>query len=515
MTTRQYLLIILLAGMAFSMSACELPVPTPAPCMPGDFGVPALTSPADFAVVGSLTPTLSWDYPEESDCVFTGYRIDVASDPGFVNINTGGTVDSQTTSFAHNATLAPGTEYWWQVTPYRQGGPVNYYGEPSGLRRFFTPGYCEPGTLLSPELAPPDFGSFEKPFQPVDWSNGNQGCMPERYRVELAFDPGFLDPAFIGGNQDPSTDWTPDWELQDCMRYYLRVIPVVGSTLGPSSKTLSFATDFKQVCPPAASISGTVWHDLCAVPWGPSDPADLPEGCVALSGDGMGANGIFESGEPGIPGVTLRLGSGACPATGLATALTDTNGEYIFDGLSAGTYCLSVDALSDGNDGVLIPGGWTYPTPGDIAQYVEINLSGDVPDVNFGWDYQFLPEPDASAPAACFYQASRTLNCRASDDEASSLIAILQTGQAAKLVAVNPEITHGRFDLGDRKMCWVWFELMEGAEDPLACGVPYVDPSPTEEPQQCQPDLGQAACLEAGGTWQPFAAQPGGTCNCP
>jgi inhibitor of cysteine peptidase len=141
--------------------------------------------------------------------------------------------------------------------------------------------------------------------------------------------------------------------------------------------------------PPAlGSIGGLVWHDLCKVPY--ETVAVPPEGCVMLPGGGLVANGLLEAGEPGIAGVVVMLGTGTCPSTGLATANTDANGMYTFAGLSAGTYCVSVDALGATNETILIPGGWTYPNE-DGAVTVTIGAGEDRLDVNFGWDYQFLP----------------------------------------------------------------------------------------------------------------------------
>jgi hypothetical protein len=111
---------------------------------------------------------------------------------------------------------------------------------------------------------------------------------------------------------------------------------------------------------------------------------------------------VLDPGEPGIPGVTLWLKNGPCAsAIGLTTASTGSAGEYSFHDLAAGTYCVSINALEDGNDLVLIPGGWTYPTRGGEPVMAEIVLGdGEVrSNVHFGWDYQFLPawtEPEAT-----------------------------------------------------------------------------------------------------------------------
>jgi protocatechuate 3,4-dioxygenase beta subunit len=194
-------------------------------------------------------------------------------------------------------------------------------------------------------------------------------------------------------------------------------------TASQQETDVDFGWDHQFLPPPpalTASISGDVFHDLCAVPYASIPPGDpLPEGCID-SGPvtGLQADGIYDPGEPGIEAVTLHLGSGACPSTGLATDTTDVNGTYSFGGLAAGTYCVSVDALSDGNDLILIPGGWTYPLRDADPQEVTVTLMADQAetDIDFGWDYQFLPEPPAltatPTPEGYIVKAIMDSNCR-------------------------------------------------------------------------------------------------------
>jgi CSLREA domain-containing protein len=147
----------------------------------------------------------------------------------------------------------------------------------------------------------------------------------------------------------------------------------------------------------SGSIGGTVWRELCALPDGPL-PATPPPGCIPI-GDNYEANGILEAGEPGIAGVHVRLGEGACPAVGAGLATTDAGGLYEFTGLAAGTYCVSIDALSGDNVPVLIPGGWSFPVREVTVAQAEIALgAGEIrSDVNFGWDFQFdAGWPDSS-----------------------------------------------------------------------------------------------------------------------
>lgn len=147
------------------------------------------------------------------------------------------------------------------------------------------------------------------------------------------------------------------------------------------------------LCILPGSISGVVWKDRCLLTGGEGgEPLVLGRGCV---GDppNWSADGVYEPDwEPGIGGVTVDLGSGACGSTGLATDVTDSAGRYRFDGLQPGTYCVSVNVFNHGNDGELIPGGWSVPDTGGgtTASFtVQITSGQNKTGVNFGWTYQF------------------------------------------------------------------------------------------------------------------------------
>lgn len=145
--------------------------------------------------------------------------------------------------------------------------------------------------------------------------------------------------------------------------------------------------------PNSAVINGSVWHDLCAVAAGEEDGEPIPsEGCIAAAdGESFQANGLLEESEPGLEGVVVGLGEGACPADGLATAVTDADGNYTFTDLPGGDYCVSIDALSAPNDEILLPGGWTLPQSGEALANVVVEPGQTVNGINFGWDYEFLP----------------------------------------------------------------------------------------------------------------------------
>ena len=105
-------------------------------------------------------------------------------------------------------------------------------------------------------------------------------------------------------------------------RYPIKALALVDSTC---RWTYGYTptTAFPGLCPlpatpvPPGSISGGVWND-------------------------MNGNGAINGGEPGMSGVTVKIGAGACGSTGLANQSTAGNGSFLFENLQAGTYCVSV-----------------------------------------------------------------------------------------------------------------------------------------------------------------------------
>lgn len=142
-------------------------------------------------------------------------------------------------------------------------------------------------------------------------------------------------------------------------------------------------------------INGTIWHDLCAVAVGDDgETAVTSTGCVANEEEtSFQADGTLELSEPGIANITVSLGEGECPAAGLAAVETDEAGDYVFTELAAGTYCVSVDTTATNNSD-LLPGQWTFPESGIAETAVTLTDGEIVSDINFGWDFEFLPVPE-------------------------------------------------------------------------------------------------------------------------
>lgn len=161
----------------------------------------------------------------------------------------------------------------------------------------------------------------------------------------------------------------------------------------------SFTLDVDNRAPDEATavIEGIVWHDLCTPPVADGEPS---EGCIATPDGGFEANGLLDSGEPGIGSITVNLGAGACPASGIASVVTKNDGSYSFTELAAGDYCVSIETLGDDNQAILIPGSWTFPEGGLPETAVTLTDGETIDPVDFGWDYEFLPLPEGETTCA-------------------------------------------------------------------------------------------------------------------
>ena len=255
-----------------------------------------------------------------------------------------------------------------------------------------------------------------------------------------------------------------------------------------------------------SSISGLVWHDLCAVP--NVTPSSPPPGCIWLPGGGLGADGIYDPAEPGIEGVKAKVFSGACPALPVAPAAevyTDINGEYSIPILGSGTWCVVVDALETPNDSILLLGNWTYPVRDtDPAEYEVVLGSGDdAEDVNFGWDYQSLPIAGEPVSKYCILSSNAFLRTGPSSTDYPTKTAFVE-GHPFEVLAVSgpdrPGWFYGQDEAGFDG--WIAQYLMEcPGLDLKNLAVKKSPPVPikTPTPLVCTPELPPDACKEAGG----------------
>lgn len=144
-----------------------------------------------------------------------------------------------------------------------------------------------------------------------------------------------------------------------------------------------------------AVVGGLVWLDRCdLLNQDDGEEIQAAAGCVDLGDGRFGGDGVQAADETGIGGVKVYLGAGVCPAIGLATSLTATDGTFLFSGLAAGDYCLTVDS-GEMSDGPLAGEGlWTFPDGASGQQTVSLRPGESNLNISFGWSaMQSASEP--------------------------------------------------------------------------------------------------------------------------
>lgn len=133
----------------------------------------------------------------------------------------------------------------------------------------------------------------------------------------------------------------------------------------------------------SVTIVGRVWLDRC-------QPATAP--CVPLGDGHKRGDGIAQSAEPGVGAVTVTL-TERCVGEPLAQTTTNTTGVFAFTDLEPGTYCVTVDPQTAGNEAIAA-GRWTTPLSGRLetaaSRIVLLGPGRTVTDVRFGRDVDWV-----------------------------------------------------------------------------------------------------------------------------
>jgi imidazolonepropionase len=146
-----------------------------------------------WSVVGSLSPSLTWSYPNAS-CNPQGYAIDLRTGPLFTD-HLGGGTGNPSTSWGPGSPLQPGKEYEWLV----QAINGTTMGPPAGYDYFFTGPMCDTAALVAATPLQPANGAIVNNLDPsLIWLYPD-ACLPQGYRVDLSTDPSFADTSLSGG----------------------------------------------------------------------------------------------------------------------------------------------------------------------------------------------------------------------------------------------------------------------------------------------------------------------------
>jgi uncharacterized repeat protein (TIGR01451 family) len=159
------------------------------------------------------------------------------------------------------------------------------------------------------------------------------GLAPGDYRVRITTPAGLT--SSTGGSSEPAVDPDNDVDNDDNGTTSGAFIVSAPVTLTPGSEpavtnangeSANTRVDFGLI-PATLSLGNLVWLDV-------------------------NNNGVADSGEPGLAGVTVRL-IAANGSTVLGTTTTDSSGNYLFSNLPAGTYIVEVDRTSSAITGYL------------------------------------------------------------------------------------------------------------------------------------------------------------------
>ncbi len=158
--------------------------------------------------------------------------------------------------------------------------------------------------------------------------------------------------------------------------------PTATPTLAPSPTPQPTPT----ATPAFGEVTGTVWQDVCTPPVaeeGQPTPTPDPR-CKNYPGFGYAGNGVRDPSEAGLAGVQVALAKGACPGEPFATTTTDPEGQYRFEQVPAGTYCVRIDPHDDVNAARLTPGTWTFPALEKGEQAVTVK-GNETAQADFAW----------------------------------------------------------------------------------------------------------------------------------
>lgn len=431
---------------AAALAACSPPAPT---CPTEELVAPVLIAPADGAEVDTLLPSLAWSYP--ANCTPEGYRIDLSQTADLSTITHSGGTGDTSTEWSPAEELEDCTLYFWRVA----GINGTALGPFSGTRAFVVDdtGACE-ATAPVPEAsgsiggvvwhdlcslpsesisAPPEgciaageggfrangvFEPGEPGIEGVQLSLGEGLCPAEGLATAVTEADGSYEFAGLAAGAyclsadalaEPNAsvlipgDWTAPAPGGGSGQMSVPVTVGEGEAVGEQS----FGWDYQFLpAPPTptsvpptptsavGSIGGIIWNDVCHYTGGVAgEPLVLGEGCVGNPASDWGANGVIDGDEEPMRGVTFRLGAGSCGAPAYY-ATTDSNiaGYFMFIDLPAGTYCLSLNPLTDGNDSLLIPGGPSnWPTvEGELLITIELDPGESRLDIAIGWEWQHL-----------------------------------------------------------------------------------------------------------------------------
>lgn len=482
-------------------------------CDAQSLSVPIPLSPLNHWVVDDLSELeLAWWYP--GDCLPDSFNVEISPIMQFAGSPLNDNTSTPVNSWVPTHLLEDCNRYFWKVTAVKDGEPagqgsqvLTFKVDLAGTCPAESVGYIQ-GTLWEDQCAGIGPGTPVPDPLPLGCvlTSGNTLFPNQTYDPGEPGIPGAV--VSLGTGACPSSGLrdVPTW--QDGMYDFYMLNPgtycvsidlgyawnnfllpggwtVPASAVGDSHASQTVTVEAGQVLRGVdfgwwyqygtswgstnASVFGMVWHDQCAYSPGDPVPDPLPEGCALDAWRVVYADAVRQAGEPGIPAVTVDIGPGDCPSSGLATSLTDASGYYHFNDLPAGKYCLRIDpGHGSPNQAILLPGSWTLiPSGHDGMTFRAITLAANhtLAGQDFGWDYDLLPlaatatpvatPTDTPTPVPLGFIPNFNANCLYGPNLTFPSIGVAMAGQFYLLDGRNLDSSWYRIMLTGAKGCWL------------------------------------------------------------
>jgi hypothetical protein len=531
---------------------------------------PTLLQPFNGATLNYLIPTLVWD--NNDDCIPEGYHIDIATDPGFVNIINSINTSSASLSYPITSPMTNCTRFYWRVAGF-QGSNVHPYSETFSFRVATEGCEAEPGAgsingKVWQDMCPLNPGDILVEPMPVGCIESGDG-----YSANGMIEPGEpgisdvvvrIGAGTCGASMPLGLTFTNIdgnyflWGLQAgtyCINIDSGENPIwlgngwwthppeaVGNSNAEWEIVLATDEDKAGVnfgwqfenggANPYGLLEGYIFHDICSVPHGVGYSGPIPAGCVQHDGWVTG-NWHHEEGEPGIPGVTVNVRKLNCSNPIYQSTITDESGIYSFLLEPGIAYCMEVDSMSPANFNVLQPGVWSRIPNEPVYRIPVITFpwEGAVYREYIGWDYSNLLSPILEIEIPILYPIFKPdfdINCRVGPDKFWQVAAKLKAGMKLPVMAINPnrdwlllkpagmlnQEEFPEFNYFDKEMtCWALRETgsTEGDLEKLKVefGPRLPTATPTMVPVSCS-GLSETTCKNTTGCkWVPSSVRLG------
>ncbi len=192
-------------------------------CTSGQLFNPSPLLPVNGGVFVRGYDSLEWEWPISS-CIPESYRVELSTEPDFVDTSLNGATGSPGTRWGPGSPLAAATQYWWRITAFADGT----WGSHSIAFSFITDPVCTAASLVTPVAETPINNDIVSALTPeFTWSYPDLNCLPEGFHLKTA-ETQDMSIMFIDADNPniASRSMQAGYPFNDCQEYYYSVAVV-------------------------------------------------------------------------------------------------------------------------------------------------------------------------------------------------------------------------------------------------------------------------------------------------